>query len=519
MKAAELRAQFLMHMELSDWESAEQALDDWRKLGFAAFEPNFHRIFVLMKKAEVRAARELAFKFFESCKCNAEWFKQSLFCLQQLGAHDVLLKFVQRHFREKQIDARVLADAAIALTRIGAHTLAHEVSSKALQRAPNDASCLNTQGIVLGYLGKVGPARDVLQRLIKLHPDYGMPYWLMSRLERQLDSSLCAQIESTLDRLGSSAYALDRAYLNYARFKCYDDLGNTDAAWRSLQSAHADAGSVRGYDPAETSAQFSRLHALFDRPFASPVIPITARPKSPTPIFILGLHRSGTSLLERILGGSKDVYDLGETDRLSTALSHSSNSLDDNYPAVAQTRLADFDLAALRECFYSLHQSPTKAKFLTEKSPANFRYIGFIAAALPESKVIHVKREAMDLCFANLREIFGEHVRHPYGIERIAHYHKLYEDLMAFWHRRFPGFVLDVRYEDLVSDPERESQRIFDFCGLGWSPDVIKVETRTHAIATLSAQQVRQPINTASVARFKKYETHLAPLRALLGTS
>jgi hypothetical protein len=513
MNAAALRSEFRLHMEIGDWNSAEQALEAWRKLGFSAFEPNFHRIFLLMKKAETRAARDLAFKFFDSCKCPAEWFKESLFCLQQLGAHDVLVRFVQRHFRDKQIDARVLADAAIALTRVGAHQLAYELSTLALQRSPSDESCLNTQGVVLGYLGKGSAAREVLQRLIKLHPDYGMPYWLLSRLDRQREGTLCDQVESALQRLSATDYALDRAYLSYARFKCYDDRGDYTNAWLALQQAHREAGQVRKYDAAGTAAHFARLRGLFEGEVSS----ITTKIKAPTPIFILGLHRSGTSLLERILGGSKEVADLGETERLTTALSHACNRLSDQYPSPEHTSLADFDLQILRETFHSLHQTTAKARFLTEKSPGNFRYLGFIASALPEAKVIHVKREAMDLCFANMRELFGEQIAHTYGMERIAHYHGLYAEQMAFWHQRFPGFVLDVSYEDLVSDPIRESQRIFEFCGLAWSPDVVNVEARTQApVATLSAQQVRQPINTASVARYKHYQAQLLPLRDAL---
>ena len=283
-------------------------------------------------------------------------------------------------------------------------------------------------------------------------------------------------------------------------------------AAQALESGMRARRAQVAFDPAAEADLFEALHAV------APDLERGHVGEGPQPIFIVGLPRSGTTLLERILGGHPQVADAGELRdftaqlRWGTALP-GTNELD--APLVRAASRIDF--AELGERYLSHTRWHARGKpFYTDKLPANFLNVGFIAQALPGAKILHMSRAPMDACFSNLKELFGPAYPHSYDQGEMADHYVRYRALMAHWHAAFPRRILDVSYEALAAEPERVAREVLAFCGLPWDDAVLAPEQRTGAVATASTAQVREPIHGRFVGQWRRYERQLQPLRERL---
>jgi hypothetical protein len=232
------------------------------------------------------------------------------------------------------------------------------------------------------------------------------------------------------------------------------------------------------------------------------------------PLFIVGLHRSGTTLLERILSGHPDVADAGETYSFSAQLRYAADHF---CRLVADTTIAErapgFDYAAVGRGFLDAMRARSRGRgFVTEKQNPNFVLLGPIAKALPQAKLLHMRRDPADTCFSNLRTLFTHEAGYSYDQIEMADYCKAYHDLMRHWREAMPERVLDIDYDAMVQAPEAQAQRIAAHCGLDYRPDMLQVERRTGMVATASSHQVRQGILKNRGGAWKRYERHLGPL-------
>jgi hypothetical protein len=238
----------------------------------------------------------------------------------------------------------------------------------------------------------------------------------------------------------------------------------------------------------------------------------------PQPIFIVGLPRSGTTLLERILGGHPDIADAGELRDFGAQLRWMTELPGPNAPDAALIAAAeDIDHAELGRRYLAHTRWHAGGKPLyTDKLPANALLVGLIARALPEAKVIHVSRAPMDACFSNLKELFGEAYPHSYDQGEMARHYLRHRALMAHWNVAFPGRIHAVSYEALVEDPEAVARGVFDYLGLAFDPSSVDVDKRAGAVATASTAQVREPIHARFVGQWRRYADHLQPTRDIL---
>jgi hypothetical protein len=245
------------------------------------------------------------------------------------------------------------------------------------------------------------------------------------------------------------------------------------------------------------------------------------RPAKPVPgtpgiVFIVGMFRSGTSLIERVLTGHPGVVDGGETFQFTAALREAA---DYEAPSVVDRQLLalaprlDFDAVRTRFHAYARWRAAGSA-WLTEKLPSNFLVIGLIAHAFPEAKIIHLSRDPVATCFSNLRTYFRGAAEYSNSPGDFAHYFALYRSLMAHWRAVLPGRILDVAYEDFVADPEAGSRRMLDFCGLGFTPDVLQISRSSGHSATASSADVRGEIRTDRGREWEPYRRQLEPVIA-----
>jgi hypothetical protein len=237
------------------------------------------------------------------------------------------------------------------------------------------------------------------------------------------------------------------------------------------------------------------------------------------PVFITGMHRSGTTLLEQMLDGHHDVRGLGElydfTSAMRQGTDHHCQGVID--PVIVE-RAAQADFPAIGKHYLDgLAWRLSGERFFIDKLPSNFLNIGFICQALPEAKVLHMVRDPMETCFSNLRELFSGANPYSYDLLELADYFREYKRLMAHWHARYPGRILDVDYAQLTADPETQLKRISAFCGFNFEPAMIDLQSRQRGIVTASAVQVRGRIRVESTPKWRAYAPYLQPLRDRLG--
>jgi hypothetical protein len=240
---------------------------------------------------------------------------------------------------------------------------------------------------------------------------------------------------------------------------------------------------------------------------------------SDAPIFIVGMLRSGTTLVEQILASHPAVYAGGEIEFFRAIARQLPERIGSGqpYPECLQTLNAETIGGVSSAYLEQLRGQSDDAKRFTDKNPLNFEHLGLIMLTFPNARIIHCRRDAMDLCLSIYLQHFSERHDFAYSFADIAEYHRQYEELMGLWHSVFPGRIHDVQYEDLVANFETVSRGMLEFLNLEWDEKCLEFHTTARPIGTASHWQVRQPLYSRSVERWRHYEPYLEELRAALG--
>jgi hypothetical protein len=324
-------------------------------------------------------------------------------------------------------------------------------------------------------------------------------------------SSVCKQTPARnhIERLGtaqaSARVGRNRLLVGYALAKELEDIGKADNAFSTLSAANAEHRRTLAYDFARDAANFDAIEACWPR---------LAAAKAPTapqdsPIFVIGMPRTGTTLVDRILSSHPDVdvESAGELQAMPLAVKRLAGTpgphvLDPD----TVLRAATGDMAALGRDYLqrAAHYRHGAAPRFTDKFPGNFHYLGFIAQSMPNAKIVCLRRHPLDTVLSNFRNLFAVSSRHydySYDLADIAAYYARFDRLMAFWHAVLPGRVHELRYEDLVADQEGETRALLAHCGLGWDQACLAFQDNAAPVSTPSAAQVRRPIYSESVGR------------------
>lgn len=373
---------------------------------------------------------------------------------------------------------------------------------------PDYPTTLLARTQILTYLGRFEEAEQDVERAIRRAPEIAQGYWLRAGLRRQTaERNHVDAIKRELVRPGRSAE--DIALLSFALHKELDDLQRYEEAWRALMQGCRAKRSRLNYDAQKTTQLFEALST-----FESAIAIGAAADASPVPIFIVGMHRSGTTLLEQMLAGHPEVAALGELYDFTSAMRyttdhHCKGVIDATL--VERARSADFSIAGKRY-LDGVSWRLGGSRYFTDKLPSNFLNIGFIAHALPQAKILHMVRDPIETCFSNLRELFSDANPYSYDLGELADYYSSYAALMKRWHARFPGRILDVEYARLLTDPESQLRRVTEFCGLSFDPAMLELGARRRGVVTASAVQVRGGVKTRETPKWAPYERWLAPL-------
>lgn len=403
---------------------------------------------------------------------------------------------------------QLLALAAQQISRLGAHALAREYAQAAVDLDRHHPPSLYMLATLQVYFGEIDAAVALLEHCLRIHSGAVEAHWLLSRLRQPDGEARIARIERELARVAPGE---DEAYLAYALHNELHEARRYPEAWRALERACKAKRSQLRYDAEATGRLFDALLRWDALPAASD----EAAPAGPRPIFIVGLHRSGTTLVERILGGHSQIAAAGETYefphqlRRATGI-HSAQPLE--LPMVeARARL---DLPSLgRGYVAAMHWRARGRPWVTDKLPSNFLNLGFIAAALPQARIIHVRRDPIDIGLSTLRTLYTQACGYSYDPGEFVQYHGWYQQLMAHWQQVLPGRILDVHYEDVVADPMAAAERMAAWCGLPAEPAMVDIQHSRDPVATASSVLVRDGIRKD---RSRLWQAYAEPLSGMI---
>jgi len=427
-----------------------------------------------------------------------------------------LEKLLQKH-PDNHLFRTTYANAVVG---IGDHERALTLYRELLPEAANPSEVHLSIAHSLKTMGRQAESIEAYRAACAARPNYGDAYWSLANLKtyRFTDEEIARMKQEESDR---RTQPVDRYHLCFALGKAYEDRGEYADSFRYYERGNALKKSTSNYRP-ETIERNARLQmevctAEFFADRRGVGCP------APDPIFIVGLPRSGSTLIEQILASHSKVegtMELAEIPRLVHQLNgRDVSEAEPRYPR-ALTLLSPEQLRKFGEDFLAhtrIYRSAHPPPFFIDKMPNNFRHLGLIHLILPNARIIDARREPMACCFSNFKQLFASGQEFTYSLEDIGRYYRSYVELMRHWDEVLPGRILRVQHEDVVEDLEGNVRRLLEFCGLEFEPACLEFYKTERSVRTASSEQVRRPIFKEGLDQWRHFEPWLGPLKKVLG--
>lgn len=381
--------------------------------------------------------------------------------------------------------------------------------SRSIALKPDVAGVHMGYGHVLKTVGDQTRALEAYREAIRLKPDYGEVYWSMANLKvfRFEDYEVAAMQEQVARTDLSEAADI---HFQFALGKAFEDQEDYAAAWHYYETGNQRQRKRVSHDPVAMELRHEEIIEVFSREFLASHA--GAGCDAPDPILIVGLPRSGSTLIEQILASHSQVEGTAELptlNRLAASIGRYRRDRVEYPKAVLDLRSKDFRAYGQQYMEETRSFRATNRPFFTDKLPNNFSHVGLMHLILPNAKIINARRHPCDSCLGAYKQLFGEGQNFTYDMMELASYYRQYHATMQHWHRVLPGKVLDVHYEETVTDLETQVRRILAHCGLPFEEGCVRFHATQRAVKTASSEQVRQPIYTGALGYWRRYEKHL----------
>jgi len=520
---SELRSRAQRHIHAQQWLPAQVALESLleRNPGDVATRMELARTMLrqgLMRAQSVQLVQALQASITDA-QLAIQLAQRLCFSGEIVAARACLDRF--------EFGPKLPPDALIALAHLrwtlGEFERAQALLERALSAGADAPGEHHFHAMLLQFAGDTDRAGRILEKCLHRWPGFGSAAVALSNLRKQTPAThhldlLQGQLERFPANSPNPEIRFVRAEFTAALFKELEDLGRYEAAWQALAHSNALMHELNPYDEAgeaavtealiDASNHFAKIRAETKRSFEGPI-----------PIFIIGMPRSGTTLLDRMLSNHSQVISAGEINDALRQLHWVTDVVPAGVPgmleAIRRSRKINFAELGARY----LQQTQWRAagrRYYIDKLPGNIQMVPFIRRALPHARILHMVRDPMDVCFSNFKAMFGNVSAYSYDLHSLAHYYGLYRRLVDRWHVTMPGAMLDVSYAELVSDPETSLRQVFDYCDLTIEENCLHPERNSAPVATPSSLQVREPIHTRAIGQWQRYAAHLEPLRVLL---
>ena len=385
---------------------------------------------------------------------------------------------------------------------------------KALKLQPNNIEALNFYGIALKSVGRLDDARTTFAKALEVQPRAMGTYSNLVDLEKFTeDNPLFKAMVGILER-AKNPEEEHFTGLHFALGKAYDDMGNYPKAFEHFSTGARLKRKTLTYNEAEVFGFFDEIKQVFSKEFLDKRV-YEGNPTT-LPIFIIGMPRSGSTLTEQIISAHPDIYGAGEIKTLSMCLGQLRQKypLLPKYPAMAaQMKASQFAAVADAYLGFIKQMSENKSLRVTDKLLTNYYFAGFINMLYPKAKIIHTMRNPVDTCWSSFTKLYKDDMPHSYDLRELGRYYRKYMDIMEYWRQTLPkGFMLDVVYEDVVANGETKAREIIEFLGLPWNEKCLDFHRSERAVKTASVAQVRKPLYSSSVERWRRYGDLLKPL-------
>ena len=384
---------------------------------------------------------------------------------------------------------------------------------RAVRKEPKSVSFLVSLANNHMFIGNLDDAETVLGKVLRLQPGNPHANWILSNVRKAKDRHHVEQLERMVQQKGGNPRAL--AFLSYGLGKELEDLEEWDKAFEAFACGAKARRSTIEFDE---QSEIETYQAFAETFTADWLQKNATGHDDPSPIFVIGQPRTGTTLVERIITSHSQVYSAGELKQFGTCVRRLS---DYREPTRYSAKLAGFAAQVDCETLGKAYMATT-AKMrgslprFVDKLPPNYLYLPLILKALPKAKIIHLVRNPMDACFSSFKQLFADAYPHSYDQAEMARHHARYHHLMAHWRERFAGRFFDIVYEDTARDLEPNARALIEFLELPWEDACLHFHEQDSAVTTASAVQVRQPAHTRSIGRWRRYEKQLELMRKTL---
>ncbi|TPG09840.1 sulfotransferase family protein [Rhodanobacter glycinis] len=519
---ARLRQQARQFLEAGQWDAAKAAFEELVQRAPRDVPLRMELADLMLRRGQMRAASSQLLQAAPLLPNDVPMIAELAWRLSMTGETLAMRACAERLERAPDPPGWVLAEQAHLRWMLGDIPAARARMDLAVAAGIDSQTEYYLNAMLLQFTGRLAEAEVALLETLRRWPDYGDAAVILANLRRQ--TAATNHLGFLRERLGrlprdstDMRAGLTRAKFESAIFKVFDDLGRHDEAWQALERSNALMHSFLPYDADSEAAVTDALIEVSATALSGKTGSTTF--DGPMPIFIVGMPRSGSTLLDHMLSAHSAVTSAGEINDFQRQLHWIADVAPRGNPSLLKilerTGQLDFDELGARYLMQTQWRAQGR-KYFIDKLPINVRMVPFIRRALPRAPILHLARDPMDVCYSNLKIMFGSASPYCYDMQAVSHYYGQYARLTNHWREALPNAMLDIPYASLVRDPEATMRQVLGHCGLEIEEACLRPELNTSPVATPSSAQVRESIHTRGIAQWRHYEKQLEPLRQAL---